>query len=213
MRYYFELLIIICIKEGIFLSLKDNISMVKEELNSEEKFFEKAVMTEKFVKKYKKIMIASVTVISLVVGANLAYNANESSKISAANEALSKLQKDSKNIEALNELKTLSPELYDVWTFSQAIANKDLETLKSLSSSKTLIVSDLVKYELAVDSASLESYASKQDAIFKDLALVQSAVIFLNENKIEEARNKLSMVSKDSSLNKLVAALMHYGIK
>lgn len=213
MRYYFELLIIIYIKEGIFLSLKDNISMVKEELNSEEKFFEKAVMTEKFVKKYKKIMIASVVVVSLVVGANLAYDANESSKISAANETLFKLQKDSKNLEALNELKTLSPELYDVWTFSQAVANKDLEALKSLSGSKTLIVSDLVKYELATDSASLENYASKQDAIFKDLALVQSAVIFLNENKIEEARNKLSMVSKDSSLNKLVAALMHYGIK
>lgn len=200
-------------KRGRFLSLKDNISMVKEELNSEEKFFEKAVMTEKFVKKYKKIMIASVVVISLIVGANLAYNANESSKISAANEVLFKLQKDSKNIEALNELKMLSPELYDVWIFSQAIANKDLEALKSLSSSKTLIVSDLVKYELAADSALLESYASKQDAIFKDLALVQSAVVFLNENKIEEARNKLSMVSKDSSLNKLVAALMHYGIK
>jgi len=35
------------------LSLKQDIEMVKEELNSEEKFFEKAVLTERFVKKYK----------------------------------------------------------------------------------------------------------------------------------------------------------------
>jgi len=195
------------------LSLKDNISMVKEELNSEEKFFEKAVMTEKFVKKYKNIMIASVVAIVLVVGANLAYSANENSKITAANVALLKLQKDSKNADALSELKMLSPNLYDVWIFSQAVANKDLELLKSLKNTDALILNDLVKYELATDAASLESYASKQDAIFKDLALVQSAVILLNENKIDEARNKLSMISKESSLNKLVAALMHYGIK
>jgi len=45
------------------LSLKNNIEMVKEELNSEEKFFEKAVITEKFVKKYKNLLIGSVIAI------------------------------------------------------------------------------------------------------------------------------------------------------
>ena len=35
------------------MSLKEELEMVKEELSSEEKFFEKAVITEKFVKKYK----------------------------------------------------------------------------------------------------------------------------------------------------------------
>ena len=84
---------------------------------------------------------------------------------------------------------------------------------KTLKNSKALIVNDLAKYELASDAASLDEYASKQDAIFKDLALVQSAVMLLNQNKIQEAKDKLSKVSKDSSLNKIVAALMHYGIK
>ena len=37
------------------VSLKENIEMVKNELNSEEQFFEKAVQTERFVKKYKKV--------------------------------------------------------------------------------------------------------------------------------------------------------------
>jgi hypothetical protein len=52
MRYYFKLFKI----EGFLLSLKENINMVREELNSEEKFFEKAVITEKFVKKYKNLL-------------------------------------------------------------------------------------------------------------------------------------------------------------
>jgi len=195
------------------LNLKDNISMVKEELNSEEKFFEKAVMTEKFLKKYKKIMIASAAVVALVIGANLVYDMNKKNNTAAANAALSKLQADATNIAALKELKELSPNLHDVWVYSQAVAKKDLEAIKGLKNSKALIVSDLAKYESATDAASLEDYASKQDAIFRDLALVQSAVMLLNENKVDEARSKLLKVSKDSSLSKMVSALMHYGLK
>ena len=195
------------------MNLRDNISMVKEELNSEEKFFEKAVMTEKFLKKYKKVMIASAAVVALIIGANLIYNMNEKSKITAANAALSKLQADATDVAALKELKELSPNLHDVWVYSQAVAKKDLEAIKGLKSSNALIVSDLAKYESATDAASLEDYASKQDAIFRDLALVQSAVMLLNENKVDEARSKLLKVSKDSSLSKMVSALMHYGLK
>ncbi len=195
------------------MNLKDNISMVKEELNSEEKFFEKAVMTEKFLKKYKKVMIASAAVVALVIGANLIYDMNQKSKTTAANAALSKLQADANNVTALKELKEVSPNLHDVWVYSQAVAKKDLEAIKGLKSSNALVVSDLAKYESATDAASLEDYASKQDAIFRDLALVQSAVMLLNENKVDEARTKLLKVSKDSSLNKIVSALMHYGLK
>ena len=187
--------------------------MVKEELNSEEKFFEKAVMTEKFVKKYKNVMIASVVAVVLVVGANIVYDANESSKVTAANAALTKLKTDSTDTQSLNELKALSPELYDVWTFSQAVANQDLKALQTLKNSKALIINDLAKYELAKDAKSLNSYASQEDAIFKDLASIRSAVMLFNENKIDEAHNILSKIPVESSLYKLAKALMHYGIK
>lgn len=194
------------------MSLKENISMVKEELNSEEKFFEKAVMTEKFVKKYKNVMIASVVAIVLVVGANIAYNMNEESKVSAANAALLKLQSDPGDTAALSELKKLSPNLHDVWLYSQAVANNDIESLKNLKSSKAMIIPDLAKYELAQDAASLEEYASKQNAIYRDLALVKSAVMLLNENKVDRVKTVLSKVSMESSLKELVSVLKHYGV-
>ena len=212
MRYYFKLFEI----EGFLLSLKENISMVKEELNSEEKFFEKAVITEKFVNKYKKLIIGSVVAIVVVVGSNIAYDISKQNQIAEANTALQLLQQDSKNSNASVELKALSPDLYDVWSFSQAMANKDLAALKELKNSKALIVSDLASYELAQDAknaTSLNGYSLKQDAIFKDLALVQSAVILMNDNKIDEARQKLLSISEGSSLAKVSQALLHYGVK
>jgi len=195
------------------LSLKENIDMVKEELNSEEKFFEKAVITEKFVKKYKNVMIGSLVAVVLIVGANMAYEANKQSKIDAANEALSELVKDAKNASASSQLKALSPNLYDVWAFSQAVVNKDLASMKELKNSKAIMVSDLATYELAQDSSSLSSYALEQGAVYKDLALVQSAIILMNDKKIQKAHEELSKIGLDSPLSKVASALLHYGVK
>jgi hypothetical protein len=148
--------------------------------------------------------------------ANVIYEINSANKITAANYALTSLQENDKNSTASSELQILSPELYDVWRFSQAMANKDLSILKELQNSKALLISDMAKYELAQNEQSvkmLDSYALTQDAIFKDLALIQSAIILMNENKIDEAREKLSNISNSSSLTELSKALMHYGVK
>ncbi|MCW8838698.1 MAG: hypothetical protein OQK11_08355 [Thiovulaceae bacterium] len=198
------------------MSLKENISMVKEELNSEEKFFEKAVITEKFVKKYKNLMIGGVALVILAVGANIIYDANKEATVEEANEALSSLVKDSNDANSKTILKSLSPELYDVWSYSQALANEDTTVLKSLTSSKATIISDLASYELASstsDSAALSSYSMKQNSIYKDLALVQNAILFLNKNEVEKAHQELNKVSQNSSLSKVVLALLHYGVK
>ncbi len=198
------------------MSLKNDIEMVKEELNSEEKFFEKAVITEKFVKKYKNVMIGSFVAVVLLVGGNVAYDINKAGQISAANETLTQLQTNPSDSAALARLSNLSPALSDVWTYSQAITNKDVATLESLENSKTMIVSDLVAYELAQDSkdvAKLDSYATKQNSIYKDLAQVQSAVILLNEGEMDLAHSKLSTINDNSSLSKIAKALLHYGVK
>jgi len=198
------------------LSLKNDIEMVKDELNSEEKFFEKAVITEKFVKKYKNLMIGSAVALVLVVGGSVAYDMNKQSKIDAANAALSLLQKDSKDSTSLAQLKVLSPNLHDVWLYSKAMADKDVTALAQLQNSKALIVSDLVAYELAQnkkDIAALNSYAMKQSSIYKDLAQVQSAVILINSGKVQQAHDKLSTITESSSLYRVAKALLHYGVK
>jgi len=190
--------------------------MVKDELNSEEKFFEKAVMTERFVKKYKKPLIGVVATIVLIVIANFAYVASEQNRIESANETLTKLQKNPKDEVALARLESLSPELHDVWVYSQAIAQKNAADLEKLKNSKALLVGDAASYEAAEykeDLAALESYSERQKAIYKDLAAVMSAVLLMNEGKIDDAHDKLEMIGANSPLAQMASALMHYGVK
>ncbi|MDF1883915.1 hypothetical protein JHD49_08200 [Sulfurimonas sp. SAG-AH-194-C21] len=198
------------------MSLKTDIEMVKDELTSEEKFFEKAVVTEKFVKKYKKLIIASVVAIVLFTAGNIAYTINKQNTINSANAALSELQINSDNPATLARLESLSPTLSSVWLYSQAIVNKDIATLEKLKSSKALLIADLASYEVAQDAkdmSALETYASKQDAIYADLAKVQSAVVFMNDKKIDQAHEILSMININSPLSQVAKALMHYGAK
>ncbi len=198
------------------MSLKENIEMVKDELNSEEKFFEKAVITERFVKKYKKPMIGTVAAIVLIVAANFTYKVSEKNRIESANKALAELQKNPKDELTLARLKSFSPQLHDVWLYSQAIAQKSVAELEKLKNSKTLIINDTVQYEAAEykeDLAALEAYSEKQNAIYKDLAMVMSAILLMQEGKIDKAHNKLSMIGVNSPMTQVANALMHYGVK
>jgi hypothetical protein len=198
------------------LSLKENIAMVKDELNSEEKFFEKAVMTEKFVKKYKKPLIGAVVAVVLIVVANLAYQASEQNRIESANETLSILEKNPSDDVALAKLGTLSPVLHDVWLYSQAVADKNIKALKDLKDSKALIVNDVAQYEAAEykgDIKELQAYSQKENAIYKDLSIVMSAVLLMQDGKVEDAKSKLSMINESSPLAQVATALMHYGVK
>jgi len=198
------------------LSLKNDINMVKEELSSEEKFFEKAVMTEKFVKKYKSALIGSVIAVTLFVAGSITYTQMQESRVADANALLLELKSQKSTPATLARLESLSPQLYDLWRYSQAVVEKDMTVLDELQKSKANFVADLASYELAEQSGNtikLDEYAQKQGAIYADLARVQAAVLFMNTNNIEAAHEKLQGISVDSPLAQVATALMHYGVK
>lgn len=198
------------------MSIKNDIAMVREELTSEEKLFEKSVITERFVKKYKNLLIGGVVVVVLAITANIVYDINKASTQAAANETLSALQADPSSAEALTRLQSLSPAMYDVFTYSKAVVDKDMKTLEALKTSSVLPVADLATYELAQNSQdvnALTTYALTQDAIYKDLAQVQAAIILMNEGKTDKAHSKLQTIADTSPLAKIAQALLHYGVK
>lgn len=198
------------------MSLKNDLGMVKEELSAEEKFFEQAVVTEKFVKKYKNVLIGSVVVIAVLVAGNIIYKINKDNTLKAANETLLTLKANPKDKDALAKLEALSPALHDAWLYSQAVADENVKELEKLQNSKTMPLGDLSTYEAAQisqDKNRLESYAQTQNAIYRDLAQVELALILMNENKIKEAHSKLSMIGIDSPLAPVAKALMHYGVE
>lgn len=198
------------------MSLKNDIKMVREELNSEEKFFEKAVMTERFVKKYKKYLIGGLVAIVVVVAANIVYDINNESKIKEVNKALAALNVDTQDAEALLTIKSLSPDLYDAWLYANAVIKKDMKSMKELTKSSSMMIGDLASYEVAQDAKDaklLDSYASKKDAVYRDLALVQSAIVYMSNSEIQKAHDRLAQISPQSSLKNVANALMHYGVK
>jgi len=197
------------------LSLKENIEMVKEELNSEEKFFENAVKAERLWGKYKTFIIAGVVGVIAVVAISAINDAKKESDAIASSKALATLQAGP-NSAAEAELAALNPKLLNAWKFSTAIAANDIAALKELKTSNDAIISDLATYELAAlqsDAAQLQSYASSQQAIYKDLATLESALLLIKNNQTEQAHQKLSLISQESPLYKVAKALMHYGVK
>ena len=198
------------------LSLKENVEYIKEELSAEEKFFEKAVITEKFVKKYKKSLIAGLSAIVILALANVIYTQMEKNRIDEANAQLSKLQLDANNQAAQKKLKQLSPNLYEIWSYANAIATNNFAKMDEIKNKNLPILKDLATYESAQnkqDINQLQSYASKSNAIYRDLAIVQTAIIYMNQNKIEEAKEQLAQININSPLNEIVKVLNHYGVK
>ncbi len=200
----------------IIVSLKENIEMVKNELNTEEQFFEKAVQTERFVKKYKKPLIGIVTAVILAIVAGSAYDIMKQNRIDQSNAAFNVLMSNADDMTAQEQLKSLNRELFDVWSLSQALKKRDKDALRTLQSSKALVVSDLATYELSAiqeDESGLERYTEKSGALLKDLALIETAVLLMDKGDKASAKAKLSMIDINSPVYQLAQTLSHYGVK
>ncbi len=198
------------------MSLKENIQAVKDELNSEEKFFENAIRTERFVKKYQKPLIASVVALVLGLGGYVGYGIYVDAQTKKANEALSALFLNPSDKKALKTLSDSSEDLYDLYRLSKALKENDGKTLGELTNSKSLEVADIAMYENAVQSSNMKAlneYSKKQDALYEELASVSLAVVALQKGDIVTAHQSLMSIKEESPLYAVAQNLNHYGVK
>jgi hypothetical protein len=196
------------------LSLKENIDLVKQELNSEEKIFESTVKAEYFLKKYKNKLIGAGVVVALLVGGSVAYKAYEVKRVNDANMVFLELLQD-ENSDKKDELKSLAPSLYEAYQLSRAVANGDQNELDALKSSKNRVIADLATYQkatLSKDVKLLDNYTYEQNAIYKDFAIIESAFLLIKESKIKEAKEKLRSISIESPMYKISRLLLHYKV-
>lgn len=198
------------------MSLKENMEALKSELNSEEKFFESAIKTERFVKKYQKPLVASVIALIIGLGGYVVYDAYANIKIEKANSALNTLLQNPGDKTALKLLSENSTDLFELYTLSQALKNSDQKALDNLKKSSSSEVSDIATYESAVmaqKTDELEAYSKKQDALYGDLATIAIAVKLIEKGDVMGAHASLSRIKEGSSLYPLAQMLSHYGVK
>lgn len=189
---------------------------LKEELSSEEKFFESAVRTERFVKRYQKPLIAAVAASLLAVGGAIAYQTYANAKIESSNAAFNVLLSNPGDANAEKTLKSDNPELYDLWKLSRGISQNDVTILEGLKKSESFGVSDIASYEAAAikgDVQGLEQYTKKQGALYKDLALLELAVAAIEKGDVAAAHQKIALIGEESPLYQVAQSLSHYGVK
>lgn len=134
------------------------------------------------------------------------YNANKNSKI------LTSLLENPNDENLKNKLKNGSEKLYSLFSLKQALDNGNIAELDELSKNASdEFVKHLATYHLASfnrDSALL----SNTKFSLGDFASLQEAYLFINDDKIAQAKEILSKIPESSALKETANILLHYTI-
>ena len=189
------------------MSMKENVKLVQDELNSEEKFIEGCVKVERFYKKYKGLvfgLIALILVAGIAFGVS-SYN-NDKNKLEA-NIAFDKLLTNPNDKDALLSLEKTNKKLHDIILYLEAkkdnkVVNIDVDFFKELN-----------MYQEALEKKSiskLDNLSMQNDFLLKEFALFNKALILTNEGKYKEAQTSLTLIQKDSKVYVLANLLKHH---
>ncbi|HHH19734.1 MAG TPA: tetratricopeptide repeat protein [Campylobacterales bacterium] len=190
------------------MSIQDTIQEAKKEFTSDEQMLVSAFKLEKFYKKNKVLIFATIAAIVLFFGGRAIMNTMDEMRLESANQAYLELLKDPSNQGAATTLQEKNPELYQLYSYNQAVKNRDLEKLKALSSSDNAIIADISNYHLAI----LENRQADSE-IYKDIAMMNNAKLLIDEGKIEEAKSQLAQIEETSPVYNMVKIMEHYTIK
>lgn len=198
------------------MNLKENMQAIGDELSSEEKFFESALRTERFIKRYQKPLILSVVSLIILTVGVIGYQSYRAMKVESANQALNLLLLNPADTQAAQTLQSDNSKLYDLYQLSKAIKEGDTKQLVALQQSSNPEVADFAAYESAVitkNTVELDAYTKRQGALFQEMALILLAVDRLEKGDVTTAAEKLALIKEESSLYPVAQALSHYGVK
>ena len=190
------------------MSIQDNINEVKEKFESDEKILVSAFKLEKFYKKYKFLILGTVGAVILFFGGNAVRGVIEENRLSDANDAYMVLLKDAKDSTAIATLKEKNPALFELFLYKNAMENNNTEVLKTLSSSKNELISDIAGYHLAIMNAT-----EANSKLYAEVAYLNNANLLIKKGKISEAKDELSQIEESSPLYNISKIMKHYTIK
>ncbi len=196
------------------MGLKENVDALKQELSTEEQFLESVIKAEGFFKKYKKLLIAAAAILIAAILIYLSVDYIKNRDLVQANQALAALQQNPGDAKALKQLREKNEALYELFQFSVAAKSGKAEQLADLAGkSKDSVLSDLAEYQsasLKEDTKGLDSYSERQEALLREIAVLDEAFLLFNEGKNDEARKRLAMIPVTSQLQGVVQSFTHY---
>ncbi len=182
-----------------------DIKEVKDEIKKDEELLVKVFQLEKFVRKYKKIIITTAVILILFLIGQQAYSAYKAHELKQANLALETLLANPNDKEALATLKK-DRKLYDLYLLKRGdfkdIQTKELEGIKA--------------YELAMKKGTveaLENYINNPNyTLLKNAARVALIKLYLQKGEHQKAVNVANQIMPNSRFKEIAQYLIHYGI-
>lgn len=189
------------------MSIKQNVEHIKTELSNEEKFLESFVKVERFYKKYKNLLLASIVVVVVAVAGISINNYLSTANKTAANEAFSVLLEDMNNAQAMEILKDKNPKLAQIIEAKKAkvdgkTVSIDVQYLKELE-----LYNEAIKNQ---DVEKLSQVLMQNDFTLKEYALFQKALILTQKENYKEAKEILEQIPQDSQVQQLASTLKHF---
>ncbi len=190
------------------MSIKDEVNYLKNELSGDEKLLESAFKLESLYKKYKLPIWGAVVAVLLFFVVSTGMDALRQSRLEAANQALLTLQKNPADTQAKALLKEKDPALYELFTFSQAAAHKDMKALSALETSKNDVVADMSRYSVgAIAKKPVDS------TYYKELSYLEEAYSAIKSGHTKIAKEKLELIDTRSPLATFAKLLEHTTLK
>ena len=184
------------------MSLKDE---VKQELKQDEELLVKVFKLEKFVRKYKKVIILTAVILALILIGYKVYDYISFQKMVKENEAFNKLLQNPNDKEALKIVKE-NKNLYNLYLLQKG-DYKDIESK---------LLSEIKAYELAMQKGTkqaLEDFLLNPNyKILKNPVRLALMRIYLSEGNRKKAKEIFNDINPNSQYKKLGVYLLHYGI-
>ncbi|MBI3873619.1 MAG: hypothetical protein HY307_01145 [Arcobacter sp.] len=187
------------------MSLKENMSSIKEEISTQEQFFESFFKIEKLYKKYKLYIIGlAVALVSGLIIMTIVNFVNEKN-LQTSNNAYNKVLANNNDKDSLNELKSTNEKLYNIALFQ---ISKDKTTASNVE-----YLQDIALYNEAVkkgDIAALDTMILKQDFLLKDFAIISKTLILIDKKDYKKAKVTIAKIDAKSRVLPLSDMLQHF---
>jgi len=187
------------------MSLKQNMNYIKEEISSEEKFFESFFKLEKFYRKYKLIIILSVVGVLTYFIATSTLSYLKEQKNIKANTAYNKVLLNPSDTKSMDELKQSNAQLFEIAKYKNEkdnTAKNDIIYLKQIALYNQAIKDNNIK---ALDELIIDT-----NFVLRDYAIFNKALILSSNKEYTKAKASLELISDASGVKQLSDMLKHF---